>query len=127
MSSAVEIAIAGAINADAEFAPTVYEQQPPRNVRPPIVVCQIIGDQNTKHTLSRYGGEALLQLDIYSKTYGEGAALRSDLKDALRRIRGSVSDFRSVAVIVTNELSQGLEEGGLWRWTVDATVLWEEA
>lgn len=124
MSSVVEVAIVDALNADSELAPTVYLHQPPRNVRAPIVVCQLVGDPNTKHTLARYGGEALLQFDVYAKTY-DGGSVRGDVKNALRRIRGTVSDLRSVSVAISNELAQGLDEGGLWRWTIDATVTWE--
>lgn len=129
MSKALEVEITKALNADAVFTDavgTVYLSQPPRAVKAPIVVCQLVGDPNTKHTLARYGGEALLQFDLYGKTYDDTAVLRDELKDALRRIRGSVGDLVNVYAVVSNEVSQGLEEGGLWRWTVDATVTWEE-
>lgn len=128
MSSAPEVEIVAALNADAALTGEVgmfYLNQWPRNLKTPVVIVQAIGDSNTKRTLAAYGGELALQFDLYNKK--DTPELRSTLKTALRSLRGTVGQLRHVWVVITNEINQGVDQAGVWRWTVDATVNWEEA
>lgn len=128
MSKAPEQEIADALAANKtlvkEVGPVVLSE-PPRPMRPPFVVCSLIGDANGRRFFTGYSGEMLLQFDLYGKSY-EAAGGRAALKKALRSLRGTVGELRGVWVVVTNEISLGLVETGMFRWTVDATVYWEE-
>lgn len=127
MNKAPEANIVDALNADAVLTGVVgtfHLNQWPRAVKLPAVTVQHVGDSNTKHTLAKYGGEMLLQFDIYNKT--DTPELRETLKAALRELRGTVGELSNVHVVVSNELNQGPDQTGAWRWTVDGTVYWEE-
>lgn len=127
MSSAPEVEIVAALNADTSLATVgkLYLNQWPRGnrVKLPLTTVQLISDDNAKRSLARYGGSAALQFDIYNKA--DTPELREDLKAALRRLRGTVGQLTSVWAVVTNEINQGPDETGTWRYTVEATVNWE--
>lgn len=128
MSKAPEHEIVDALNADAELVGVIgklYLNEWPRgNARPPLVTVQLVGDSNAKHTLSKYGGESRLQLDLYSKS--PQPAARRLLKSKLRGIRGDVGTLENVWVVVAAEVSQGTDPSGTHRETVDAIVYYEE-
>jgi hypothetical protein len=85
----------------------------------------LISDSNEKTFLYAYGGSADVQIDMYSKQR-DGYSLRAEMKDALRRIRGVSGEIKITSVVVTNEQAFGLEETGLYRWVIDATVNYTE-
>lgn len=103
----------------------VYEYVPQRTARTPFAVVSMLPDNNEKVYLSYYGGAAGVQIDIYSKQR-DGYSLLYEMKDALRRIRGVSGEIKITSVVVTNDQAFGLEDTGLYRWGIDATVNYTE-
>lgn len=127
MNSAVEVEVTNYLNAQSSLVANVgvfFLDQRPKAPQFPMVTVQLLSDANTKHVLAKYGGEALIQFDIYHKKHDPG--LRQKLKEGLRQMSGTVGQLNHVWAVVTNEVTQGIDSAGVWRWTVDATIYWEE-
>jgi hypothetical protein len=89
-------------------------------------VLNLLGDNNEKTWLGQYGGEADVQIDIYSKDAAD-YVLRGVVKDAIRQVRGTIEDLKVTNAVVTNEQSFGREDAmGLYRWTVDVRLFYTE-
>lgn len=126
MNSAPEQQIVSALTDMSLGLGTFYLDQWPRgNAKNPLVIVQLVSDSNDKRFLSRYGGTMRLQFDIYNKVYTP--EMRETLKGGIRALRGTIDEIDNVFAMVTNEMSPGMDPAGVWRWTVEADVMWEEA
>jgi hypothetical protein len=104
----------------------VYAESVPRVPKFPFIVLNLLGDNNEKTWLGQYGGEADVQIDIYSKDAAD-YVLRGVVKDAIRQVRGTIEDLKVTNAVVTNEQSFGREDAmGLYRWTVDVRLFYTE-
>ena len=128
MPKAPEAEFATLLESDTTFMASlkaVYGSTVPRTIKTPFVVVSLLGDSNDKEFLSYWGGSAQLQLDIYSKDAAD-YELRAIVKGAARRIRGVSGGLKITSAVVRDEKTWGLEETGLYRWSVDIEVNYTE-
>jgi hypothetical protein len=89
----------------------------------PYAVMFRVSDPNDKVLLSRYGGQARIQFDVYSDN-------RFELPDEMRKVKlrarefaGTVSNgYRVVNATVANELQRDADTDSLYRGVIDVIV-----
>ncbi|MFW6214134.1 MAG: hypothetical protein ACOC8L_14665 [Spirochaetota bacterium] len=89
----------------------------------PYAVMFLVSDPNAKVLLSRYGGQARIQFDVYSDN-------RFELPDEMRKIKLRAREFAGTAssgyrvmnATVVNELQRDADTDSLYRGVVEVIV-----
>ena len=85
-----------------------------------------VDDPSDKHLLSRYGGQARIQCDIWARQPFELPGLRGVVRDALRQIRTTEYGAQIYNTIIANELTRELDDTELYSAIVDVIVHWTQ-
>ena len=102
----------------------LYWHKAPLSSNPPYVVYRMVGDANDKETLSRYGGQARVQFDIYADSPIATVQERIRLKDGVREIRGVFEGTEIYSAVVVNEVTTEAESNFYQSSMVDVIFAW---
>jgi len=110
----------------AKFPGGVHLTSAPQGSKLPRLVFWQVDDPNDKRFLCLHGGQARIQLDVWSDNKYDVVELRTDVKTKMRTLRGADGIYVMYAKIA-NEFTREMTDEELFRGVVDVIVEWQEA